>query len=236
MHRDGYRLRDSERRAAQHDRGRHLHQPAGDWLGHARRPGAGGAGPPQRRRARRRQDPARADARESHGGRHVSLRLAPQLRDADRRKGHEGNHHSAGDGAAISHPVAKRSDKDGAPVPPTGSTIATACRQGSASPPVGRPRGTGGRCRDHELAFSGGQSATGEWSRYSATKTISASMSRSSFASTICRTSFPVEVLQEAEQFERTIRGERTGAPATITGRCRSSPSMARPRAISMMR
>ena len=46
---------------------------------------------------------------------------------------------------------------------------------------------------------------------------------------------FPVEVLQEAEQFERTIPPAKCPT-AMITARCRSSPSMARPLAISMTR
>ncbi len=94
------RVRDSECGAAQHHRRRHLHQSASHRLGHARRPGAGGTGTPQRRWARRGQDPAGADAGESDRGGNISLRLTAQLRDADRREGHQGNRDSEGDGVS----------------------------------------------------------------------------------------------------------------------------------------
>ena len=74
------RLRHPQRRPAEHPRGRYLHPACGHWLGDARRPGAGGAWPPEGRWPRRRPNPARAHPRQSHRGRNLPLRLAAQLR------------------------------------------------------------------------------------------------------------------------------------------------------------
>ena len=62
--------------------------------------------------------------------------------------------------------------------------------QRGASPRMGRSRGARGGCRDHELAFSGGEPHRARGGDTWLRKTISAWMSRSSFASTICRTNF----------------------------------------------
>ena len=73
MHRDGYGFvipNPGQRSTIEGD----IFIPPRDWLGHARRPGAGGVGRRKRDRASRGTDRPRDDARPSDRGRHISLR------------------------------------------------------------------------------------------------------------------------------------------------------------------
>ena len=97
---------------------------------------------------------------------------------------------------------------------------------------LGRPRRPGRRCRDHRLAHRRPRTRAGASSKSSATRTTSAWTSRSSSASTTCRTTSPGRVIEEAQPSPPLIPAPNCAAAATFA-RCPSSPSTAKPPATS---